>query len=58
MLKDFLKLFLKIIILWDRAEVAYQAHNLKVGGSNPSPATMPSINKPRSVDFKGKTRSL
>ena len=25
--------------MWDRAEVARQAHNLKVGGSNPSPAT-------------------
>jgi hypothetical protein len=26
-------------ILWDRAEGARQAHNLKVGGSIPSPAT-------------------
>ena len=26
-------------ILRGRAEVARQAHNLKVGGSNPSPAT-------------------
>ncbi len=26
-------------ILWGRAEVAHEAHNLEVGGSNPSPAT-------------------
>jgi len=25
--------------LWDRAEAARKAHNLEVGGSNPSPAT-------------------
>lgn len=25
--------------MWGRAEVAYKAHNLVVGGSNPSPAT-------------------
>ena len=29
----------KTFLLWDRAVVARQAHNLKVGGSNPSPAT-------------------
>ena len=26
--------------MWGRAEVAYKAHNLVVGGSNPSPATI------------------
>ena len=26
--------------MWGRAVVARQAHNLKVGGSNPLPATM------------------
>ena len=25
--------------MWDRAVVAYKAHNLMVGGSNPPPAT-------------------
>ena len=25
--------------MWDRAVVARKAHNLEVGGSNPSPAT-------------------
>ena len=29
-----------LLHLWDRAEVAYQAHNLEVGGSNPPPATI------------------
>lgn len=27
------------MLMWGRAEEARKAHNLKVGGSNPSPAT-------------------
>jgi hypothetical protein len=38
--------------MWDVAEVAYQAHNLMVEGSNPSPAIFGSVAQlDRATDF-------